>query len=268
MSRARRWVLVGDSKQLPPFVDDQINDTETLKAFSLERKQLTETLFDRFEKELPQANRTSLSVQHRMIPAIGNLISECFYDGKLKSAPNTWSPIFTRYLPKPVVWLTTSSYNARREAKVGLSYNNAFEAKLISDLLVRLDAAVGPQKEPLSVALLAGYLGQRHLLARSLAGITFKHLAVECNTVDAVQGREAFMTIYSLTRSNEEGKLGFLGEARRLNVALSRAKQYLVIVGDHVFARKLGSASPFAEVIEYLERNVNDCIIKDMKAPA
>lgn len=158
MSRARRWVLVGDSKQLPPFVDDQINDAETLKTFSLERRQLTETLFDRFEKELPQANRTSLDVQHRMIPAIGNLISECFYDGKLKSAPNTWSPIFARYLPKPVVWLTTSSYNARREAKVGLSYNNAFEAKLISDILVRLDASIGPQKEPLSVALLAGYL--------------------------------------------------------------------------------------------------------------
>ncbi len=268
MSRARRWVLVGDSKQLPPFVDDQINDAETLKTFSLERRQLTETLFDRFEKGLPQANRTSLNVQHRMIPAIGNLISECFYDGKLKSAPNDWSPIFARYLPKPVVWLTTSSYNARRDAKVGLSYNNAFEAKLISDLLIRLDAAVGPQQKPLSVALLAGYLSQRHLLARSLAGITFKNLAVECNTVDAVQGREAFMTIYSLTRSNEEGKLGFLGEARRLNVALSRAKQYLVIVGDHVFARKLGSSSPFAEVIEYLERNVNDCIIKDMKAPA
>jgi hypothetical protein len=266
MSRARRWVLVGDSKQLPPFVDDQVNDMETLKTFSLERKQLTETLFDRFEKELPQANRTSLDVQHRMIPAIGNLISECFYDGKLKSAPKSWNPVFARYLPKPVVWLTTSSYNNRREAKMGLSYNNAFEAKLISDLLVRLDAAVALQKEPLSVALLAGYLGQRHLLARSLAGLTFKNLLIECNTVDAVQGREAFMTIYSLTRSNEEGKLGFLGEARRLNVALSRAKQYLVIVGDHGFARKLGSESPFAQVIEYLERNVVDCVIKDMKA--
>lgn len=268
MSRARRWVLVGDSRQLPPFVDDQLNETELLSAFAIEKQELTETLFGRFEALLPEDNRTSLDIQHRMVPAIGELISHCFYQGRLKSAEKAWDPIFSKYLGKPVVWLTTSSYSKRGEAKSGLTYTNAFEARMITELLVRLENLATGRERPLTVAVLAGYLGQRHLVARSLATHKFKNLEIECNTVDAVQGREAFITIYSLTRSNEAGQLGFLGETRRLNVALSRAKQYLVIVGDHVFARKLGAESPFADVIEYIEKNSNDCIIRDFKGQA
>lgn len=268
MTRARRWVLVGDSRQLPPFVDDQMNDAEILSAFAIEKQGLSETLFGRFETLLLQSNRASLDIQHRMVPAIGELISHCFYRGRLKSAEKAWDPVFSKLLPKPVVWLTTSSYSNRSEMKSGLSYTNAFEAKLITELLVRLENLAAGRDRPLTVAVLAGYLGQRHLLARSLATHKFKNLEIECNTVDAVQGREAFITIYSLTRSNEGGQLGFLGETRRLNVALSRAKQYLVIVGDHLFARRLGSESPFADVIEYMEKNTNDCLIKDFKGQA
>jgi serine/threonine protein kinase len=268
MTRARRWVLVGDSRQLPPFVDDQVNEAEILGAFGIKRERLTETLFGRFETLLPEENRTSLNIQHRMVPEIGALISHCFYDGRLQSAKKTWDPVFSKLLAKPAVWLTTSSYSKRAEAKSGLTYTNAFEAKLITELLIRLEESAVGRDRPLTVSVLAGYLGQRHLLARSLATHRFTNLEIECNTVDAVQGREAFMTIYSLTRSNETGQLGFLGETRRLNVALSRAKQYLVIVGDHVFARKLGAESPFEQVIEYMERHTDDCIIKDFKGQA
>lgn len=268
MARARRWVLVGDSRQLPPFVDDQLNEADVLSAFSIEKQVLSETLFGRFETLLPESNRASLDIQHRMVPAIGKLISHCFYQGRLKSAEKAWDPVFSKLLGKPVVWLTTSSYSNRGEVKSGLTYTNAFEAKMITELLVRLENLVGDRQRPLTVAVLAGYLGQRHLLARNLATHKFKNLEIECNTVDAVQGREAFLTIYSLTRSNDAGQLGFLGETRRLNVALSRAKQYLIIVGDHVFARKLGSGSPFADVIEYIEKNSADCIIRDFKGQA
>ncbi|MDG7001137.1 MAG: AAA family ATPase, partial [Nitrososphaerota archaeon] len=268
MTRARRWVLVGDSRQLPPFVDDQLNESEILSAFSIERQGLSETLFGRFETLLPEESRASLDIQHRMVPAIGELISHCFYRGRLKSADKAWDPVFSKLLGKPVVWLTTSSYSNRGEVKSGLTFTNAFETKMITELLVRLENLAEGRERPLTVAVLAGYLGQRHLLARSLATHKFKNLEIECNTVDAVQGREAFITIYSLTRSNEAGQLGFLGETRRLNVALSRAKHYLVIVGDHVFARKLGTESPFANVIEYIEKNTVDCVIKDFKGQA
>lgn len=70
MTRARRWVLVGDSRQLPPFVDDQVNEVEILAAFGIKRERLTETLFGRFETLLPEENHTSLNIQHRMVPAI------------------------------------------------------------------------------------------------------------------------------------------------------------------------------------------------------
>jgi hypothetical protein len=125
MSRARRWVLVGDSKQLPPFVDDQLNDSDATPTFAIDKKQLSETLFGRFEELLPEANRSSLDIQHRMVPAIGNLISECFYDGRLKSAEKAWNPVFSRLRPKPVVWFTTSSYEKRSETRSSVTYSNA-----------------------------------------------------------------------------------------------------------------------------------------------
>jgi superfamily I DNA and/or RNA helicase len=98
-----------------------------------------------------------------------------------------------------------------------------------------------------------------------LAAAQFTSLEVSCNTVDAVQGREADIAIYSVTRSNNLRRLGFLREFRRLNVALSRSKQYLVILGDHVFAREAIGENPFKQVIEYVEQHPTECCVKEFK---
>jgi superfamily I DNA and/or RNA helicase len=117
------------------------------------------------------------------------------------------------------------------------------------------------------VAVLTGYAEQKKLLERTFAPYVEQHprLQLEWNTVDAFQGREADVAIYSVTRSNPSRKLGFLKENRRLNVALSRGRYYLVLVGDIHFAREIDGENPFGRVIQHIELNPNECCIRDFK---
>ena len=90
----------------------------------------------------------------------------------------------------------------------------------------------------------------------------WEHLEVDVNTVDAFQGREADIAIYTVTRSNEKGNIGFLRDWERLNVALSRGKVALVIIGDHVFCRTSKGDNPLKSVIDYIEEYPEDCTIE------
>lgn len=265
MARSRRWVIVGDSKQLPPFIEDGIRDRAVLEANNLEEKQLEETLFDRFEKLLADECKAALTVQHRMVPAIGNLISECFYGGLLQSADSSWDAVFQGQLPRPVSWLTTAQYIDRFESPACHSFNNPAEARIASELLRRLETLAQTKGKKMTVMILTAYTEQKSLIERSLAGAQFVALEVSCNTVDAVQGRESDVVIFSVTRSNASQRIGFLRESRRLNVALSRSRQYLVILGDHVFAREAVGENPFRPVIEYIEQHPAGCCVKELK---
>lgn len=266
MCRARRWIVVGDSKQLPPFIDEGSVDAALLANHSVQEEMLSKTVFDRLEDQLPRECITSLDMQHRMVPQIGKLVSDCFYDGQLQSAPQPWVDAFKSQVPRPVVWFTTSALINRAEARAGTSYTNPSEARIIHDLLARLDVLAGQrQLANWDVVVLTSYTEQRQIINRELAKLQLKSLRVECNTVDAVQGREAKIAIYSLTRSNPQKRLGFLKEKRRLNVALSRGQQYLIIVGDHMFARDATGENPFATLVNHIEQHPLDCAIKDFK---
>ena len=88
------------------------------------------------------------------------------------------------------------------------------------------------------------------------------HLDVDVSSIDSFQGRQCAVVIYSVTRSNAQRKLGFLREERRLNVALSRGRLGLVLVGDHVFAKAAGDiANPFHQVIEFIEQHQESCAL-------
>jgi superfamily I DNA and/or RNA helicase len=114
------------------------------------------------------------------------------------------------------------------------------------------------------VAVLAGYRAQVSELRRLLADdeSTWQAITVDVSTIDAFQGREADVTVYSVTRSNPDRRIGFLAERRRLNVALSRARDLLVIVGDHT-ATTSGSGNPFAEILEHIEDQPEDCELSE-----
>jgi superfamily I DNA and/or RNA helicase len=91
----------------------------------------------------------------------------------------------------------------------------------------------------------------------------FDKLHVDCATVDSYQGKEADVAVYSIARSNAEGRIGFLKEYERLNVALSRPRVGLAIVGDSHFCESVKGKNPFADVLGYIRRNPKDCLISE-----
>jgi serine/threonine protein kinase len=264
IARSHRWILVGDPKQLPPFQDEVSRDSDFLDNYELTQDDIRETLFDRLLRTLPEGCRQMLTIQHRMVAPIGNLVSECFYDGQLKSARTDLDQHLRSVLPQPVTWLTTTKLPNSREQSANSSFNNICEVNVIVQFLKQLNQTGVKAQKKYSVAVLTGYAAQLKLLDRNLASElnNWQALTVECNTVDAFQGREADIAVYSVTRSNKEGKVGFLRDAERLNVALSRGKVGLLIVGDHSFCRTL-SNNPLHQVLDYVERHPENCALKE-----
>jgi len=268
ISRARRWILVGDPKQLPPFKDEASRDASFLSHYDLGQSDI-ETLFDYLLKKLPESHSKMLKIQHRMVKPIGDLISDCFYEGELQSSRSDTDETLLEILPQSVTWLTTARLFNRDEQSVnkadGKTYSNACEVNIIVQFLKQLNQVAVKAGKRYSVAILTGYSAQVSLINRKLdAEIkNGQALTIECNTVDAFQGREANIAIYSVTRSNKEGKVGFLRDVERLNVALSRGQVGLVIVGDHFFCRTLPLENPLHRVLDYIENHPENCKVKE-----
>ncbi len=261
MSRSKKWLLVGDPKQLPPFQDKASRNVEFLEQYELVPEDIQETLFDRLLRTLPDECRKLLAIQHRMVEPIGKLISSCFYEDQLSSNGPEIDKILSKVLPRPVTWMTTSKFPNSREQSASSSFNNSCEVTAIFQWLKQLNHVATEARKHYKVAVLSGYAAQLKLLNRSLdtEQSSLQALTIECNTVDAFQGREADIVIYSVTRSNKDGKVGFLRDEARLNVALSRGRVGLLIVGDHQFCRLL-THSPLHDVLHYIEQHPEDCI--------
>lgn len=246
MTRSKRWVMVGDPKQLPPMVEEVFEYKELVDEFDLDKLFHTSSLFDILLTEAPDACRTRLTTQHRMAVPIGQLISETFYDGELTNAP------FPIFVPESVaeedrlVWFSTSRRSDRTEDQKysrGDSSSNKTEAVAIAELVARIKYGIQSDSfrridgRPVSVLILTGYRAQVLEIERAVRRLETNGFTVNVNTIDAVQGREADVVIFSVTRSNLTGDFGFLDErySGRINVALSRAREILWIVGDSEF---------------------------------
>lgn len=271
MSRARRSVLVGDNNQLSPFQDPDLKSSGLLTKYGLTREDQQTTLFKHLTMNLPAELRKELRSQHRMLPEIGDMISECFYKGALKSVSRTPDPALASTLTKPVIWRSTSRAQNRSSKTAGTSHYNELEVKIVERLLTRMDFDIQHGKwkgKQFSVAVLTGYGEQRRRL--QMAVDTSKHKwssysQIFVNVVDAFQGREADVTIFSVTRSDAKG-LGFLREMERINVALSRARERLVIVGDHTYCMQAeGESNPLKDVIDYMQRHPEACLIEEVQ---
>jgi superfamily I DNA and/or RNA helicase len=272
MSRARRWILVGDTRQLPPTDEDLLRADEIMRDHEVTKQDVTQTLFQRLAELLPAHSQRLLREQYRMVRPIGDLISTCFYDGQLRSPRADRLDGYDKVFGRPVMWLDTGPLgDSRRESAPGgqaTSFANRAEAKLVVAHLRTLDGAIDfglvkPRNDsPLTVLAIAPYKSQVDELKRRLAPVSFKHLLVSVMSVDSVQGREADLAVLSVTRSNAEGRLGFLGADywRRINVALSRARFGLTVVGDAQFIR--GTNGALRSVLDYIAAHPEDCELR------
>lgn len=269
----RKVVLVGDHKQLPPVVDEALLKLQDKERMNISKEDLELSLFEYLERNLNDDCKSILDEQYRMNPVIGDLISKLFYESKLvsKTSREEKTIPLKMYENKPLVWLSTTSKSDRKEERISDSFRNSCEAKIIFEQLLEIDEELGELKIKKETAIIAGYRGQRDRLTRlyeSNYKARFHNMTVEINTVDAFQGRETDIVFYSVVRSNDDGNLGFLKDVRRLNVAFSRARELLVVVGDHQCAQRRldinGQENPFVGIIKFIRDNPDDCMLKEV----
>lgn len=245
--RVSRVILAGDHCQLPP----------TVKSIAALKAGLGKTLMERVVENKPECV-TLLQVQYRMRDEIMRFSSDYFYDGKVETAPQIRNRGILD-LDIPVSWMDTSEIEVGtdepsfQEQFVGESFGrvNKGEAELTLTVLQDYFTKIGRQRildEQIDVGVISPYRAQVQWLRRLVRQRAFfkpyRHL-VTVNTVDGFQGQERDIIIISMVRSNDDGQIGFLRDLRRMNVAITRAKMKLIILGNaetlcrHPFYRKL-----------------------------
>ncbi len=266
--RVSRVIFAGDHCQLPP----------TIKSFAALKAGLGKTLMERIVENHPESV-TLLKMQYRMNEEIMRFSSDWFYGNQVESAPEVkYRSILD--LDIPMTWIDTSQFEERGERKeekdlsatehspstfhsppsslfkeefVGESFGriNKAEAELTLLALEQYFKKIGKTRildERLDVGVISPYRAQVQYLRRLFKKREFfkpyRHL-ISVNTVDGFQGQERDIILISLVRANDEGQIGFLRDLRRMNVAITRARMKLIILGDastmtrHPFYKKL-----------------------------
>ena len=242
--RAGRVIFAGDHCQLPP----------TVKCYEALKGGLGRTLMERIANLKPEAV-TLLRIQYRMHEDIMRFYSVWFYHNLMIAAPEVKHRSILD-LDMPMTWINTSDYSETPEHSeefIGESFGrvNKTEAELTLLSLQAYFEMIGKQRvldERLDVGIISPYRAQvqylRQLVRKREFFKPFRPL-ISINTVDGFQGQERDIIVISLVRSNEEGQIGFLRDLRRMNVAITRARMKLIILGDqetmtkHPFYRKL-----------------------------
>jgi superfamily I DNA and/or RNA helicase len=236
---SRKVILAGDPLQLPPTI------------YSKEAAQdgLALTMMERLMPELPEAAKTLLRVQYRMHEVIMGFSSERFYGGKLEAhasvaahtADELPGAIATPLTRRPLTFVDTAGTGFTEVWNELLdSRENEGEAKVVLKVWEDLAAAGVKLRQ---AAIITPYNAQAKLFR------TMAPRGLEVSSIDGFQGREKEAIIVSLVRSNENGEVGFLSDTRRMNVALTRARRCLVVVGD---SATLGRHSFYTSFLEYV----------------
>ena len=238
--KADRVILAGDHCQLPP----------TVKAPEALRAGLGHTLMQTIVKNKPDTV-SLLKLQYRMNDEIMRFSSEWFYGGMLQSAPEVKYRSILDF-DTPIEWVNTEGLDCNEEF-IGENYGriNKSEAELSIEQLKGYITKIGRERfldERIDVGMISPYKAQVQYLRRLVRNDAFfkpYRQAITINTVDGFQGQERDVILISLVRANEEGQIGFLNDLRRMNVAITRARMKLIILGDastltrHAFYKKL-----------------------------
>ncbi|HLU47531.1 MAG TPA: IGHMBP2 family helicase [Planctomycetota bacterium] len=241
--KGRRAVLSGDHRQLPP----------TIRSLEAERKGLGRTLFERQMELWGDRASRMLTIQYRMHEKIMNWSSNEMYDGRLIAHESVRKHLLAdlpgvarnEITETPFIFFDTAGCGLEEEEDAeDISKHNAGERRIVRTWIERLeDAGV----EPSQIAVITPYNAQVRRLRRELLD-DFEGL--EVGTVDGFQGREKEAVVISMVRSNEQGEVGFLADARRMNVAVTRARRHVALIGD---SATVGRDPFLRRLIEYAE---------------
>jgi superfamily I DNA and/or RNA helicase len=258
VSKGQRIIFAGDHWQLPP----------TVKSKEAAAAGLSETLFEKFFRRQPKVQRVErasalLNVQYRMHEAIMQFSNQVFYHGELKAHPTVAQQVLLPNLGAdhpsnhPVEFIDTAGCGHEEVLNEETrSFSNPGEAQVLIEhlrLLLR-DIDLHAEGQPMSIGIISPYKGQKILLHESfhaeIFSQYFKH-HVTIDTVDGFQGQERDVIYLSLVRSNASGTIGFLADTRRMNVAMTRARRKLVLIGD---SATLGSHGFYSDYLTYIEQ--------------
>ena len=244
--RADRVVLAGDHQQLPP----------TIKCPEAARSGLERTLMQRLAQTKPEAV-SLLRVQYRMNEAIMQFSSRRFYNGMLQADPSVRHRGILD-LDTPIDWIDTTGLDFK-EQFVGDTFGriNRDEADLLIRHLEAYVARIGTDRirdERIDFGIISPYRAQvQYLRGRIRQSAVLRPIRdlLAANTVDGFQGQERDVIFISLVRANDQGQIGFLGDLRRMNVAITRARMKLVILGE---AATLARHPFYADLLAYIRR--------------
>jgi ATP-dependent RNA/DNA helicase IGHMBP2 len=239
--RAQRLVLAGDHQQLPP----------TIKSLEAAREGLSVTLFEKIIQR--QQADTMLEIQYRMNEKIMEFSNQKFYKGQLKADDSVRTKTLDDTPAIEFVDTAGCSFNEETGPDRG-SLINSGEA----DIVLQHLRALQEQKvltEKHSIGIVSPYKAQVNLLeikTEEEASLRKMGKKLAVNTIDGFQGQERDLIYISLVRSNDNGEIGFLSDLRRMNVAMTRARQKLVIVGD---SATLARHPFYKDMLDYIEQN-------------
>jgi superfamily I DNA and/or RNA helicase len=241
--KAKKLVLAGDHQQLAPTVKSQEAAADGLST----------SLFEKLVARWPEAV-SMLTTQYRMNAAIMDYSNRKFYDGKLVASPKVADHLI---FPddKPLLFIDTAGCGYE-EKQVGTSTSNPEEAAFLVNYLRHYQdecTLAAASTENLSIGIIAPYKEQLEAIRQAIqqeGSFPFKG-QLSVNTVDSFQGQERDIILISMTRSNPDSRIGFLSEIRRMNVAMTRARKKLVIIGD---SSTLAQHAFYAGLIEMAEK--------------
>ena len=226
-SFARKVILVGDPKQLPPVFCRQ--EIETMKEIdiNLQDELISNSIVDKLFANVDKNTMFGmLDVQYRMEAGIGDLVSKYFYNGELKNGTD-----YTK--DDSIYWLDYNTNKLFPNSNTSKELYNTIEADIINNSIESLNL-----ESNVSVAVITPYKRQKLELKRKIKNNEkLKHLNIEIDTIDAFQGKEADIVYFSVTRNT--GSVRFFSDIKRLNVAVSRTKSKLYIVGMHKYCKRV-----------------------------
>lgn len=242
--KADRVVFAGDHCQLPP----------TIKCYEASKNGLSQTLMEHIVARHKGAV-SLLNIQYRMNESIMRFSSDWFYGGNLYAAPEVKYRGILDW-DTPIVWIDTSELEIKEDV-VADAYGriNKGEADLLVTELINYVGHIGLQRiieERIDIGVISPYKAQvqylRQRIKKTIELRPIRH-QISINTVDGFQGQERDVIFISLVRANEDGNIGFLNDLRRMNVAMTRARMKLVIIGD---ASTLGRHPFYRKLLQYL----------------